>query len=148
MRVTLVKMPNSGDMETASTLFGSQTGALWRNGDTNPSTTFLTPNCSCLKEIKHQKWSRDWSNVCPVTGSTWDLSNGQSLTLLLMHVLLADRSLAWLSSERLFPATVWDRCRYPQPSMGNRLATPMEELGEGLKELKGMPIPRETNSVN
>jgi hypothetical protein len=55
MRVTLVKMPNSGDMETASTLFGSQTGALWRNGDTNPSTTFLTPNCSFLKEIK--KWS-------------------------------------------------------------------------------------------
>ena len=59
-----------------------------------------------------------------------------------------DRSLAWLSSERLFLAADSDRCRYPQESMGNRLGTPMEELGEGLKELKGMSIIKETNSVN
>lgn len=32
----------------------------------------------------------------------------------------------------------WDRCRYLQTTFGLRSGTPMEELREGLKELKGM----------
>jgi hypothetical protein len=47
--------------------------------------------------------------------------------------ILADRSLAWLSFERLLPAADSDRCRDPQPSI--RLSF-MEELGEGLRALK------------
>ena len=45
--------------------------------------------------------------------------------------MLADRSLAWLSSERLYQQILtvnnWTEVR-----------DPMEELGEGSKELKGM----------
>jgi hypothetical protein len=39
------------------------------------------------------------------------------------------------------PAADWDRCRYLQPSIGLRLGTSVEELREGLKELKGMVTP-------
>ena len=55
--------------------------------------------------------------------------------------MLADRSLAWLPSERLYLAA--DRCRYEQPNIGWTLGTLMEELGEGLKALKGIGTPQE-----
>jgi hypothetical protein len=50
--------------------------------------------------------------------------------------------MAWLSYERLchhLKKTDADT----QPTIGLRLGTPMEELGEGLKELKGMSTPLE-----
>jgi hypothetical protein len=53
-------------------------------------------------------------------------------TLLLMHVVLTDRTLAWLSSERL-PAPDWDRLRYSQP-----LDWGLEALwGSSFKRTKG-----------
>jgi hypothetical protein len=52
-----------------------------------------------------------------------------------------ERSLAWLFSERLYPAAGSDRCRYSHPSIRQRSGFPIEELGEGLKELKGMANP-------
>ena len=39
------------------------------------------------------------------------------------------------------PVPNCDRCRYFQPTIGLMLGTPMEELGEGLKELKEMATP-------
>ena len=51
--------------------------------------------------------------------------------------MLTDRSLAWLISERLYQQLT-ERCINLQPTIGLRSGTPMEELGEGLKELKGM----------
>jgi hypothetical protein len=42
--------------------------------------------------------------------------------------MLADRSLAWLSSERLHPAVNSDRYRDPQANIGWRLENLMEEL--------------------
>ena len=53
--------------------------------------------------------------------------------------MLGDRSLARLSIAEPLPAT--DRCRYLEPSIGLRPGTSMEDLGEGLKELKGMADP-------
>jgi hypothetical protein len=50
--------------------------------------------------------------------------------------MLADRSLAWLSSAWLYPAANRNRCRYPQPNMGWTSGTIMEEFGEELKALK------------
>ena len=47
--------------------------------------------------------------------------------------MLADRSLAQLSSERLYPAADRNRSREPQPNFGQNLETFMEELGEGLR---------------
>jgi hypothetical protein len=54
---------------------------------------------------------------------------------------MGDRSLAWLFSERLYTAADCDRCKYPQPCIGLRSGTSMEELGQALKELKGMATP-------
>jgi hypothetical protein len=50
--------------------------------------------------------------------------------------VLTDRSLAQLSSEKFYQQLT-ETCSYSQPSIGLKLGTPMEELGEGLKELKG-----------
>jgi hypothetical protein len=49
MGMTLAEMPNSGEMETKEL----------RNGATHLSSKFLTQNCSYLKEMQGQKWSRD-----------------------------------------------------------------------------------------
>jgi len=56
----------------------------------------------------------------------------------------ADRSLAWLSSERLYQQlTETNAVIYLHPTIKLRLGTNTEEL-EGLKELKGNPIGRST----
>ena len=44
--------------------------------------------------------------------------------------MLADRSIAQLSSERLHIAADSDRCRYPQPNTGWSLGTLKKELGK------------------
>jgi hypothetical protein len=44
--------------------------------------------------------------------------------------MLTDPSLAWLSSERLHPASDIDRCKDPQPNIGWNLTTFMAELGK------------------
>jgi hypothetical protein len=44
--------------------------------------------------------------------------------------MLADRSLAYLSAERLYLAADWNRHRYLQPNIGQRLGFIMEELAE------------------
>jgi hypothetical protein len=53
--------------------------------------------------------------------------------------VLADKSLVWLSSERL--------CKHLTNTNAIRLRpwTPSEELGEGLKEMKVMAIVHNTN---
>ena len=53
--------------------------------------------------------------------------------------MLADRSLAWLSSERLYQQLT--ETMQIQPTIRLRSGSPMEDLGEGLKELKGMITP-------
>jgi hypothetical protein len=50
--------------------------------------------------------------------------------------VLADRSRAWPSSERLY-----QQLTKADADTAKRSETPMEELGEGLKELKRMAIP-------
>jgi hypothetical protein len=57
--------------------------------------------------------------------------------------VFADRRPAWLFFERLYPAADCDRCRYPQPNIGLRPSTFMEELREELKALKKTPIQHE-----
>ena len=60
----------------------------------------------------------------------------QSLTLLVIIFCLYRQEPSIASSERLYPADKWDRCRYLQPKIGRRSGNPMEELGERLKTLK------------
>jgi hypothetical protein len=49
----------------------------------------------------------------------------------MIHVLLADRKLAWLSSETIHPAADSDRNRDPHPNIGWYLGILTEELGGG-----------------
>ena len=55
--------------------------------------------------------------------------------------MFTERSLAWLSSERPYQQpTETDADSYLHPTIGLKLRTPLVELGEGLKELKGRGI--------
>jgi hypothetical protein len=51
--------------------------------------------------------------------------------------VLADRSLLQLSPERLCQCLTNTEFGCSKPTIGLRTGTPMEELGEGLKELMG-----------
>lgn len=42
--------------------------------------------------------------------------------------------------EEALPAPNWDICRHLQPNIGLSTVTTMKELGEGLKEPKGIAI--------
>jgi hypothetical protein len=57
--------------------------------------------------------------------------------------MFADRSLAWLSSERLYPAADSNRCRHLQPNSGWSLETLMEESGGRIGVPKGIGTPQE-----
>ena len=35
-------------------------------------------NCSCVKELQGRKWRRDWEKGGLVTGSNWDLAQGET----------------------------------------------------------------------
>jgi hypothetical protein len=52
--------------------------------------------------------------------------------------VLADRSLVWLSSEKLYQQLTETDADTLEPTIGLRSGTPTKELGEGLKELKRM----------
>jgi hypothetical protein len=52
----------------------------------------------------------------------------QTLAVVLILVVLADRKLAWLCSERLYQQLM-ETCRYLQPTTGLKSGTPMGELG-------------------
>jgi hypothetical protein len=63
--------------------------------------------------------------------------------------MLADRSLAQLSSEKLHPAADGNRCRDTQPNTRQSMGSLVEESGEGLRELEGSRTPlRPTESTN
>jgi hypothetical protein len=55
--------------------------------------------------------------------------------------VFADRNLVWLFPERLCQCLTNTRCKYSQTTIRLSPGTPMEELGEGLKELKGFATP-------
>jgi hypothetical protein len=97
--------------------------------------------------MQGQRWG--WRSGQQIRCPTWVPSPGQEPiparidTLLCLYVMLVDRSLAWVFSERLYPAADWNRCRDPQLSIGQRSLTPIEKSGKGLKVLRGMATPQE-----
>jgi hypothetical protein len=96
----------------------------WRDKDTNLSTKLSIHNSSRIQEIQGQRWSRNrgkqpannWPNRTPIP---WTSTNPWYYQW--YSVMLEDRSLAWLSSERLHPAADWDRCRGPESTIGQSL---------------------------
>jgi hypothetical protein len=47
----------------------------WRDEIAIPQSKALTLKCSCLKELKRQKWRKDSAKGDPVTGPTWNTSS-------------------------------------------------------------------------
>jgi hypothetical protein len=90
-------------------------------------------------EMQGQKWSRDLRKGHPVTGPNWDPPHvcTTNLDTITEAILCVDRNLALLSSERLYQQlTETNAHAYNQPLDWGR--TPIEELEEGLKELRGI----------
>jgi hypothetical protein len=58
MGVTLAEMTNSREWNQKRPPPEVRQDHHWRNWDTNPPSKFLTQNCSYLKEMQGQKWSR------------------------------------------------------------------------------------------
>ena len=71
---------------------------------------------------------------------THPLGQNQSRTL---SMILADRNLALLSSERLHPAASGNRCIDPQPNIRWNLGSLVEDLGERLRDQKRTETPQE-----
>jgi hypothetical protein len=69
-------------------------GSQSRDGVTKLLSKILTQNCSCLKEVQGQKWSRGLRKDYLLTIPTWDLSHGQAPT----PDTIADVML-WLQTE-------------------------------------------------
>ena len=57
------------------------------------------------------------------------------------YAVLTDRSLAWLSSERPNKQLTETDIDTSSQALGWDQGSPMEKLGEGLKDLKGMATP-------
>jgi hypothetical protein len=62
----------------------------------------------------------------------------QTPTLLLIQRSACRQEPGMAVLSEALPAPDRERCRYSQPTIGLSLSIPMEELGEGLKELKGI----------
>lgn len=52
LRVTLAKIPSSGDMEPEMATADNQTGLPMEERDTNAATKPLTHNLSCLQDMQ------------------------------------------------------------------------------------------------
>lgn len=103
-------------------------------------------------EMQRQKWSRYRKKGHPEMGPICNLSYVKAPNTNTITAVFADRSPAWLSSERLYQQlTETDEDTHSQPLKDtySQPGTHMEE-SEGLKELKGTatPLGRTTVSTN
>ena len=97
---------NVGDLSSHAQQWGYGTWRdhlQWRDGGHQPTFKNFDPKLSVSKRNTGKKWSGDWINVRLVTSPTWDPSHGQAPNpdTVTDAIVLADRSLAWLSPERL-----------------------------------------------
>ena len=123
---------------------GVRQDPLWKDRDINTPTKLSTPNCSYLKEMHKQNWSRteemidqDMSNLGSIP-----CAGNKPWHYYWYHVVLADRSLAWLFSERFYQQLTETNADTYGQTTGLRLGTPMEDLVEGLKEVNDMVTPQ------
>jgi len=123
-------------------------GIKWRDGVAIPQSKILTQNCSCLKELQGQKQRIAGGKGSPVIDPTWDPFQGggsKAWHYYWCYGMFADRSLAWLSSERLKKQlTETDTDAY---TIELKSGTPVVELGKEVEE-EGDPIGRPAVSTN
>jgi hypothetical protein len=81
--------------------------------------------------------SKDWGNGQPMTGPTWDPSQGQApISDIINDTLLFLQTGIWYNcpcraSGTTDPEADWNRCRDPQSNIGWSLGSLVKELGEG-----------------
>jgi hypothetical protein len=92
----------------------------------------LTQNCSCLKEMQGQNWSRDWRKYkqWPPELVIHPMGGHQTLTLLLMLCCACRQEPGMVSFWDVLPAFDWERCRYLKPTIGLNPGIPVKELGD------------------
>ena len=87
-----------------------------------------------------------------MSGPSWDLSHWQATipgnVIDAIYAVLVDRSLSWLSSERIHSAGLLRHMQKHIANHGKWLGTLMQELKHGIKKLKGIATPRKANNVN
>ena len=77
-RGTLEEMPNSGEREHVEFSSSRKTGHQVEGWGCHPLVKNCEPYCCCLKELQGQKWRRDRRKGGPVTGPTWNTSQGKA----------------------------------------------------------------------
>ena len=94
----------------------------------------LTQNCSCLKEIQGQKWSRHWRKGHPVIRPTWDPSyacspSPDTITEAMLCVqtrawhgyTLKGSTSNWLRQMQMLSANHWIEIRRQYGRVGERI---------------------------
>jgi hypothetical protein len=84
---------------------------------------------------------RYWGKGGPVTGP-----NG--LHYYWCYVVLTDRGASRVALQKAQQAADWDKSRYLHPTNGQKLETPVIEVGKGWKKLKRRVTYRKTSSLN
>jgi hypothetical protein len=106
-----------------------------------PISKILTQNCSFLKKKQGQRVEQRLkerpSRDCPTWGSI-PHADTKPRHYCGCQEVLADRNLIQLSPERL--CQILTRCGCSQPTIGLSTGTPIDDLREGLKELKGWAL--------
>jgi hypothetical protein len=136
VEMMLAEIPNKGEKEPVETISSEY---AWPSveGWGHPSISkILTQNFSLVKEMQGQRVEQRLPHL-----GIHPIYRHQSQTLLLML-----RSVCWQESGialswECLPVPYQYRCRFLQPTIRLGTVVPMEKLGEGLKNLKGIATP-------
>ena len=94
------------------------------------------------KKNTGEKWSRHWRNDQSVTGLTWDLFNGQSLTLLLMLCCTCRQEPSMYVLREALPSS-WSRQEHIQRGKhGTEVEDPYGRVGGRIDITEGMSTPQ------
>jgi hypothetical protein len=114
---------------------------MGRDGVVVPQSETLIQNC--LKELQGQKWRRDCVKGDPVTGPSWDSSQGEAsrpdTVTEAMVCLQQEPCMAALQEAQ--EAADQDRYRSLHPTNGQKPGMPVVELGKGWKNLRRRVTP-------
>jgi hypothetical protein len=113
-----------------------------RDGVAIAQSKTVTQNCSYLKELQGQKWIAAWGKGSPETGPNWDPAQGEApRSDIITDAMVCLQTGAYHDCPPKGPTSSWVRCRYLHPSIGQKLLTPLVELGKSWKKLRRRTTP-------
>jgi hypothetical protein len=117
----------------------------------HPTVKTLTQNCSCLKEMQGQNWTRAWVKEGPSTGPKWDPAQGEAPRLdILTEAMVCLQKGTYHYFHLKDPASSWkSQMQIFTPNRWTEAADPCEWIKEKLEEAeKGDPIGGPAVSTN